>query len=75
MLSCNACSVIGQQAQGIYGGAEMAPGACAGGAAARASAVRCRVRSAGARHRKGAPGYGEPSSSAVPQQLHQNDEV
>ena len=58
-----------------YRGAEMVRGACAGGAAARASAVRSRVRSAGARQRKGASGYGDSSSSAVPQQLHHNDEV
>ena len=58
-----------------YDCAEMVPGAYAGGAAARASAVRSRVRSAGARQRKGASGYGESSSSAVPQQLHHNDEV
>ena len=50
--------------------------ACAGGAAARSSAVRSRVRSAGARQRRGgASADGSPRTPAAPQELRENDQV
>ena len=50
--------------------------ACAGGAAARSSAVRSRVRSAGARQRRGgASADGSPRAAATPQELRENAQV
>ena len=50
--------------------------ACAGGTPSRSSAVRSRVRSAGARQRRGgASADGSPRTAAAPQELRQNAEV
>ena len=72
-----ACSLPGEGKRLVAGAAaSLNAAACAGGATARSSAVRSRVRSAGARQRRGgASADGSPRTPAAPQELRENDQV